>query len=181
MCALTAEARRLEKRVAAHVHDTPGVLTSIAARVTTIEHCSFLHPSGVQYTPEQGRRIADAGIYVCPTVFQGLGKLFVQDPNQPWAAAHRARQAVRFDRVRRLVEQGVQLVSGSDAGVSTPLPIIPVTSSSRPKGWASRQCMCSNRRRRWPRKRWDARISASLPLDVHFINPIPGYLGQDTG
>jgi imidazolonepropionase-like amidohydrolase len=118
MCALTQEARRLDKRVAAHVHGTPGVRTSIVARVTTIEHCSFLHPSGRQYEPEQGRRIADAGIYVCPTLFQGMGKLLAQHPDQPWAAAHLTRQAARFDRVRRLVEQGVQLVSGSDAGVS---------------------------------------------------------------
>jgi imidazolonepropionase-like amidohydrolase len=94
------------------------VLTSIAARVTTIEHCSFWQPSGIQYEPELGRRIADAGMYVCPTIFQGMGKLLVKDPEQPWAAAHLERQARRFDRVRRLVEQGVQLISGSDAGVS---------------------------------------------------------------
>jgi imidazolonepropionase-like amidohydrolase len=118
MCALTEEARRLDKRVAAHAHGTPGVLTSIAARVTTIEHCSFWQPSGIQYEPELGRRIADAGIYVCPTIFQGMSKLLVKDPAQLWAAAHLERQARRFDRVRRLVEQGVQLVSGSDAGVS---------------------------------------------------------------
>lgn len=118
MCALTEEARRLDKRVAAHVHGTPGVLTSIAARVTTIEHCSFWQPSGIQYAPELGRQIADTGTYVCPTIFQGMGKVLVQDPEQPWAAAHLKRQAARFDRVRRLVEQGVQLVSGSDAGVS---------------------------------------------------------------
>src|SRR2546425_5655669 len=116
LCALTEEARRLDKRVAAHVHGTPGVLTSIAARVTTIEHCSFLHPSGIQYEPEQGRRIADAGIYVCPTIFRGWGKLLAQNPDQPWAAAHLKEQAERFDLVRRLVEAGVRLVSGSDAG-----------------------------------------------------------------
>src|SRR5947209_7189241 len=118
MCALTEEARRLDKRVAAHVHGTPGVLTSIAARVTTIEHCSFLHPSGIQYEPEQGRRIADAGIYVCPTLFRGWGKLLAQNPDQPWAASHLESQAERFNMVRRLVEAGVQLVSGSDAGVN---------------------------------------------------------------
>lgn len=118
MCALTEEARRLDKRVAAHVHGTPGVFTSITARVTTIEHCSFWHPSGIQYEPELGRRIADAGIYVCPTIFRGMGKVLVQDPDQPWATAHLERQARRFDRVQCLVEQGVQLVSGSDAGVS---------------------------------------------------------------
>ena len=47
-----------------------------------------------------------------------MGKLLAQDPDQPWAAAHRMQQAARCDRVRRLAEQGVQLVSGSDAGVS---------------------------------------------------------------
>jgi imidazolonepropionase-like amidohydrolase len=94
------------------------MLTSIAACVTTIEHCSLLQPSGIQYEPEQGRCIADAGVYVSPTIFQGMGKLLVQDPEQPWVAAHFERQTVRFDRVRRLVEQGVQLVSGSDARVS---------------------------------------------------------------
>src|SRR5262245_7810256 len=60
MCALTEEARRLDKRVAVHAHGTPGVLTSLAARVTTIEHCSFLHPGGIQDEPAQGRRIAAA-------------------------------------------------------------------------------------------------------------------------
>jgi imidazolonepropionase-like amidohydrolase len=118
LCALTEEARRLDKHVAAHAHGTPGVLTSIVARVTTIEHCSFWHPGGMQYDPELGRRIADAGMYVCPTLFRGMGKLLAQDPDLPWAAAHRAQQAARCDRVRRLVEQGVQLVSGSDAGVA---------------------------------------------------------------
>src|SRR5262249_11961863 len=86
--------------------------------VTTIEHCSFWHPGGMQYDPEQGRRIADAGIYVCPTLFRGMGKLLAQDPDQPWAAAHRMQQAARCERVRRLAEQCVQLISGSDAAVS---------------------------------------------------------------
>jgi imidazolonepropionase-like amidohydrolase len=118
MCALTEEARRLDKRVASHAHGTPGVLTSIAARVTTIEHCSFFRPSGTQYEPEHGRRIADAGIYVCPTVFQGRSKLLVQNPDLPWAAEFRQTQAERFAVIRCLVEQGIQLVSGSDAGVN---------------------------------------------------------------
>ena len=118
MRALTEEARRLDKRVASHAHGTPGVLRSIAARVTTIEHCSFFQPSGTRYEPEQARRIADAGIYVCPTVFQGRGKLLVQNPDEPWAAAFRQGQSERFSVIRRLVDQGVRLVSGSDAGVN---------------------------------------------------------------
>lgn len=119
MCAITDEARRLGRRTAAHVHGTPGVYAAIAAGVTTIEHCSFLTPNGAQYEPEQARRIADAGIYVCPTIFQGRGKLLKQAPEPlPWAAEHYAQTQARFALVRRLVDDGVQLISGSDAGVS---------------------------------------------------------------
>lgn len=120
MCALTEEARRLGKRVAAHAHGTPGVRTSIAARVTTIEHCSFLHPSGMQYEPDQARMIADAGLYVCPTIFRGRGKFFSREQAQesPEVAQLFALREARFDLVRRLAAEGVQLVSGSDAGVA---------------------------------------------------------------
>lgn len=118
MCAITDEARRLGKRTAAHVHGTPGVHTSIAARVTTIEHCSFLTPAGIQYEPEQGKRIADAGIYVCPTIFQGRGKDLVPGAEPPpWAAEYLQQRQARCALMRRLVDDGVQLVSGSDAGV----------------------------------------------------------------
>lgn len=118
LCALTEEARRLDKRVASHAHGTPGVIASITARVTTIEHCSFLQPAGVQYEPEQVRRIVDAGIYVCPTVFRGRGKLLAEQPDLPWAAEFWATQEARFALVRRLVDDGVTLISGSDAGVN---------------------------------------------------------------
>lgn len=120
MCALTEEARRLGKRVASHAHGTPGVYTSIAARVTTIEHCTFLQPTGVQYEPEQGRRIADAGIYVCPTVFQGRSKLFPRDPEQltPPDRDFLVQREERFRILRQMVEQNIRIVSGSDAGVA---------------------------------------------------------------
>lgn len=65
MCALTEEAQRLGKRVAAHAHGTPGVHHAIAAKVTTIEHCSFMQADGLRYEPEQARRIvsgSDAGV-----------------------------------------------------------------------------------------------------------------------
>jgi imidazolonepropionase-like amidohydrolase len=120
MCALTEEARRLDRRVASHVHGTPGVYTSIAARVTTIEHCSFLQPAGIRFEPEQARRIAQAGIYVCPTIFQGRGKFLARDQEQglAWVEPFVQLRDARFQLVRSLVEQGVRLVSGSDAGVA---------------------------------------------------------------
>jgi imidazolonepropionase-like amidohydrolase len=88
--------------------------------VTTIEHCTFLQATGVQYEPEQGRRIADAGIYVCPTVFQGRSKLFPRDPEQlsPPDRDFLVQREVRFRMLRQMVEQNIRIVSGSDAGVA---------------------------------------------------------------
>lgn len=120
MCAATEEARRLGLRTASHAHGTPGVHASIAARVTTIEHCSFLTPAGMAYETDQAQIIADEGIFVCPTVFQGAGKFIQAD--DPAATPEQRRflgtQQARFELVSRLASQGVRIVSGSDAGVA---------------------------------------------------------------
>ena len=120
MTAAVQEAKRLGKRVASHAHGTPGVHASIAARVTTIEHCTFLTAGGIAYEPEQARIIAGEGLYVVPTIFQGVGKLVkAEDPDLP--PRHKGFleiQRGRFQLVRSLVEQGVKIVSGNDAGVS---------------------------------------------------------------
>src|SRR4051794_34984914 len=49
LVALVEDAARLGKLVAAHCHGTPGIYNAIAANVRTIEHCSFMVPSGVHY------------------------------------------------------------------------------------------------------------------------------------
>jgi imidazolonepropionase-like amidohydrolase len=74
----------------------------------------------VQYEPEQGQRIADAGIYVCPTVFQGRSKLFPRDPEQlsPSDRDFLVQREARFRMLRQMVEQNIRIVSGSDAGVA---------------------------------------------------------------
>ncbi len=119
LCALTEETRRLGVRVAAHAHGAPGIRRAIAARVTTIEHCSFRHPSGVKYEPDQGRIMADAGLYVCPTISRGRSKFF--DPEQAAeseeVATFYANRERRFELVRQLIADGVQIVSGSDASI----------------------------------------------------------------
>ncbi|MDH3604378.1 MAG: amidohydrolase family protein, partial [Candidatus Tectomicrobia bacterium] len=120
MCAITEEARRLDVRVAAHAHGTPGVRNAIAARVTTIEHCSFRQPSGTIYEPEQARLIANSGLYVCPTISVGRGKALETQQlviSEEEAVAFYARREERFGLVRQLLGDGVQIVSGSDAGV----------------------------------------------------------------
>ncbi|HKI98829.1 MAG TPA: amidohydrolase family protein [bacterium] len=118
--ALTEEARRLGVRTASHAHGTPGVHGSIAARMTTIEHCTFQTPAGIAYEPEQARTMAGEGIYVCPTIFQGIGKTRrLEDPDlTPRERAFMTLQRARFELVNKLVDDGVRIVSGSDAGVA---------------------------------------------------------------
>ena len=119
MRAITEEAERLNVRVAAHAHGSPGVRNAIRARVTTIEHCSFMTAAGIGYEPDEVRMIVDAGLYVCPTIFQGQGKyLDREQAKESEEVAHFfSLREQRFNLVRRLVEDGVQIVSGSDAGV----------------------------------------------------------------
>ena len=62
---------RLGKRVAAHAHGTQGIAQAVAARVDTIEHCSFAGPDrkfGPDSDPAVVDEIAAAGIYVCPAM-----------------------------------------------------------------------------------------------------------------
>ncbi len=117
MKAATQEARRLGKRVSSHAHGVPGVANSVAARVTTIEHCSYFTPDGVEYQPELARQIAEAGIYVVPTISVGRPR-----PNQPTPTAavlkFQATRQNRAENLRKMFDLGVVLVSGSDAGVA---------------------------------------------------------------
>jgi imidazolonepropionase-like amidohydrolase len=120
LCAATEEARRAGKRTAAHAHATDGVRNAITARVTSIEHCSFLSEAGMGWEADMVDEIVDAGIYVCPTVFRGANK-FLDDPAiipPDQVGQHRDRLQQRFALTNRLWQHGVQIVSGNDAGVA---------------------------------------------------------------
>jgi imidazolonepropionase-like amidohydrolase len=119
MRAVGDEARRLGLRVASHSLGTPGIETAVAARVTTIEHCAFLRPEGVRYDVALAGRIAEAGIAVCPTIYQGIGK-YAADPGFTPTSAQQAfydSRQQRYETVQALVKQGVRIIAGSDAGV----------------------------------------------------------------
>lgn len=120
MCAATEEARRAGKRTAAHAHATDGVRNAITARVTSIEHCSFLSEDGMGWEAEMVDEIVNANIFVCPTVFRGANK-FLDDPAiipPDQVDTHRNRLQQRFALTNRLWQHGVRIVSGNDAGVA---------------------------------------------------------------
>ncbi|MCZ6842191.1 MAG: amidohydrolase family protein [SAR324 cluster bacterium] len=119
MCAVGEEARRADRQLASHAHGTAGVRNSIAAGVTTIEHCTFLTPQGIHYEVELAQRIADAGIYVCPTIFRGISKVAGREDikDSPQLKTFLSTLQQRYENLRGLIEQGVRIVSGTDAGV----------------------------------------------------------------
>ncbi|MBT6277013.1 MAG: amidohydrolase family protein [Chromatiales bacterium] len=120
LCAATEEARKAGRRTAAHAHAIDGVRNAIAARVTTIEHCSFQTDDGYGWNDAMVDEIIDAGIVVCPTVFRGPAKFVGIEGHTPSDRETRfaAKLETRYALTRRLAERGVTLVSGNDAGVA---------------------------------------------------------------
>jgi imidazolonepropionase-like amidohydrolase len=116
MVALVEDSRRLGRYVAAHCHGTPGIHNAIEANVRTIEHCSFMVPNGMKYDERAADRIAEQGIYICPTL--GAGARMIDHMQRegiptPWAASF----ADRYENLRKMRDLGVNLISGNDAGV----------------------------------------------------------------
>ncbi len=107
---IVAEARRRGYQVAAHCHGTAGIRNAVAARVRTVEHCSWVGDQGwaADFDEAVATALAEHGIFVSPTV------------NYGWRR-HLDRQGGMADRVRenfrRMREAGVRLIASTDAGI----------------------------------------------------------------
>jgi len=107
--AIVAHARAYGFRVAAHCHGTPGIRASAAARVTTIEHCSWLgEKTGSDYDADAAAALAAHGIWVSPTINSGWRRFI--DANDERVA----RIGANFAAMRAA---GVRLVASTDAGI----------------------------------------------------------------
>lgn len=106
------EARMRGKTVAAHAHATEGIARAVEAGVTTIEHCSFSGPHGLDAPAEIDmhvvKRIADRGIYVCPTV-SGMFWRMYEARGSEWTDSC-------LSRLSLLRDAGVKIVAGTDSG-----------------------------------------------------------------
>ncbi|WP_328406500.1 amidohydrolase family protein (plasmid) [Streptomyces sp. NBC_00390] len=110
LAAAVEEAHLLGLRVAAHAHGVQGIAAAITAGVDTIEHCSWMTEDGdCHLRDDLLAEIIARGIAVCPA----------NHPN--WRSfADRVgpeRAMALFAPMRRMAEQGVHLVAGTDAGV----------------------------------------------------------------
>jgi imidazolonepropionase-like amidohydrolase len=113
MQAIVEEARKLERRVAAHAHGTEGIKLAVRAGVASIEHGSFLDEDGA-------RLMAQHGTYLVPTISAGefvesaakSGRLTGLRAEKALAAAQGMRNSVRL-----ALRNGVPIALGTDAGV----------------------------------------------------------------
>ena len=106
LAVIVAEARRVDKRVAAHAHGLEGIRRAAEAGVSSIEHCSFVTETNERYFDERlAARIAEQGIYVCPTM----------NANAPYVAKLTDIPVGQY--VKALYDLGVRIIAGTDAGI----------------------------------------------------------------
>ena len=107
LAVVVAEARRLDKPVAAHAHGVEGIRRAVEAGVTTIEHCSFVTETNERHFDERlAAQIAERGIFVCPTV----------NVNAPYVAELTGRAV--GENVMKMRDAGVRIIAGTDAGIN---------------------------------------------------------------
>jgi len=102
-----------ERPVAAHCHGSEGIAFAIAAGVRTIEHCSFAGAGGFgsAFDPALIVRMADADLWVSPTVNAGWGRR-IEHEGMPTDFFRRMSHALQ-----QLVAGGVRLIASTDAGI----------------------------------------------------------------
>jgi len=106
LAVIVEEARRVDMRVAAHAHGIEGIARAVEAGVTTIEHCFFVTETNERHFSEPlAARIADRGIFVCPTI----------NVNAPYVLELTGIAPGEY--VRQMHEIGVRIIAGTDAGI----------------------------------------------------------------
>lgn len=100
--------------VAAHAHGVGGVRNALAARVDTIEHCSFMTAEGIAQDLDLVAELADSAIAVVFTPGTVPGGA------PPPAIA--ARMAALLEHIHALVDRGVTWILSSDAGITPAKP-----------------------------------------------------------
>ena len=113
MKALVDEAKKLERKVAAHAHGTEGIKIAVRAGVASVEHGSFLDEEGA-------KMMAQRGTVLVPTRMAGeaverfakTGVLEGLRAEKGFAAAAAMRRGIRIATANR-----VPIAFGTDAGV----------------------------------------------------------------
>jgi len=97
--------------VAAHCHGTAGIRNAVAARVASIEHCSFAGKKGFgdDFDPSLPAEMRRAGTWVSPTVNAGWQRFADSEDSRFYRDVRRYLAALR--------NAGVPMVASTDAGI----------------------------------------------------------------
>ena len=111
--AMVDEAKKHERKVAAHAHGTEGIKLATRAGVASIEHGSFLDAEGA-------RLMAQNGTYLVPTLMAGEGvERAARDGTLKGLRAEKALAAAAAMRngIKVAKANGVKIALGTDSGV----------------------------------------------------------------
>jgi len=124
---LANEAHAAGKRAIAHCSAIEGTRRALDAGIDVIFHCHFYEPDGqLRFNDELARRLAGAPVSVNPTLWVNgvyVAALRAKAEQRPLSADEQRMLASRSERyarqsenVGKLVQYGVKMVAGSDAG-----------------------------------------------------------------
>ena len=124
--AICDEAHRFGKHTAAHCASSQGMVNSLEAGIDTIIHGVHKDPDGADtYRPDITERIAEQGVFVNPTLGQGVARIRMLEDMEDLTAAQQAeldaaRQTsdARMDHFARMRDAGVVMAAGSDSAWS---------------------------------------------------------------
>ena len=126
MEAIVSEAHRFGKHVAAHCASLPGMDVALDGGVDTIIHGYHIAEDGSdEYRPDITERIAKQGVFVNPTLHQGMETVAVLEAKLEREGLTDREQAEldkfhrghdrRVEDMARMRAEGVSFVSGSDS------------------------------------------------------------------
>ena len=129
LTAIVDEAHKFGKHAAAHCVSSEGMVNALEAGIDTIIHGYHKDPDGsFRYRPEITERIAEDGVFVNATLYQGRDAeenltrraetVGLTAREQVQLDEMKGKNDVIFDHAARMREAGVRLVSGSDASWS---------------------------------------------------------------
>ena len=124
--AICDEAHRFGKHAAAHCASSQGMVNSLEAGIDTIIHGVHKDPDGSDtYRPDITERIAEQGVFVNPTLGQGVARIRMLEDMRDLTAEQQAelnaaRQTsdARMDHFARMRDAGVVMAAGSDSAWS---------------------------------------------------------------
>jgi imidazolonepropionase-like amidohydrolase len=110
--AMAADAHRIGKKITAHAHGTQGIRLLVDAGFDGIEHCSWVprEGDGFEYDDAYAKNIRDRGMVVCRSIAG-----FERWPLEECGPGHKAWDS--YEPLRLMVNDGITLVAGTDAGI----------------------------------------------------------------